>query len=711
MKNIASILLLSTVGVSTISTMNAQTTNPKITPTLRGNPFLTKSNLQYYTIPFDKIKTEHFKPAFEHGLKVQEAEIQKIANNKKAPTFENTVLALEISGEILGRAKTAFYNLTETMITPELQKVQREFAPIFSAHSDKIYLNKKLYERIKKVYKQKGKLKNAESKRLVEYYLQNFELSGANLSNIQKENLRKINSELASLSIDFSSKILEARKKNGLLVNDVKELNGLNTDQIISAAKAAREAGYPGKYLLVLYNTTQQPLLKSLHNRNTREKLFKASWNRAENNDAMDTRATIEKMALLSMKKAQLLGKKSYAEWKLQDQMAKTSETVLQLLADLGKPAVEKAKEEAKEIQSFIDRQNEKFELAPWDWAYYAEQVRKEKYDLDENEIKSYFELNNVLEKGVFFAAEKFFGITTKRRTDLPTYHPDVLVYEIFDNDGKSMALFYFDFFSRDSKRGGAWMSSFVKQSHLLGQKPVIVNVLNYQKASSGKTLISYDEVTTLFHEFGHGLHGLFANQQYPSLSGTSVARDFVELPSQLNEFFALEPTVLKNYALHYETNEPMPQILVEKIKNAINFNNGFATTEALASAAVDIAWHSITDENQLKPTTEFETEALKKYGLYVPQIPPRYHSPFFAHIWGGGYASRYYAYTWSDLLTSDGWDWIIQNGGMTRTNGNHYRKTILSVGNTLDYYKAYKNFTGRKPSLKPLLKDKGFTQ
>ncbi|MDO4763573.1 MAG: M3 family metallopeptidase [Flavobacteriaceae bacterium] len=709
MKNIASILMFSTMA-GTISTANAQISSVNITPDLQHNPFFKESPLQYKTIEFDKIRTEHFKPAFEYGLKIHEMEIEAVANSKKVPTFENTILPLELSGKILKRAQTAFYNLTGTMLTPELQKVQKEFAPIFSAHNDKIYLNTKLYERVRKVYEQRAKL-DAESKRLVEFYLQVFELSGANLSSAKKEELKKINSELASLSIDFSTKILEARKKNGLLVNDVKELDGLTPEQIASAAKATKEEGHKGKYLLVLHNTTQQPLLQSLHNRNTREKLFKASWNRAENNDSADTRSTIEKMTLLNMKKAQLLGKKSFAEWKLQDQMAKTPEAALQLLADLGKPAIAKAKEEAKEIQALIKEQGGDFELAPWDWAYYAEQVRKAKYDLDENEIKPYFELHNVLEKGVFFAAEKFFGITTKRRTDLPVYHPDVLVYEIFDHDGKSMALFYFDFFSRDSKRGGAWMSSFVKQSKLLKQKPVIVNVLNYQKGANGKTLISYDEATTLFHEFGHGLHGLFANQQYATLSGTSVARDFVELPSQLNEFFALEPSVLKNYALHYETNEPMPQELVEKMKKALSFNQGFATTEALASATIDLAWHSITDENQLKPTAEFELEALKKHGLYMPQIPPRYHSPFFAHIWGGGYASGYYAYTWSDLLTSDGWDWITQNGGMTRANGDKFRKTILSVGNTIDYDTAYFNFTGRKPSLKPLLKDKGFTK
>lgn len=710
MKNIATIFLLSTIGAGSFTTMNAQQKTEKVSPALERNPLMKKSKLQYQTPEWDKIKTEHFKPVFEYGLKVREAEIEKIANNKQKPTFENTILALEKSGEIMKRAQANFYNLTGTMLTPELQKVQREFAPVFSAHSDKIYLNSKLYQRIKEVNEDLSNL-DSESKRLAEYYLQVFELSGANLNQAQKEELKKINSELATLSTDFSTKIVDARKQNGLLIDDVRELDGLTADQILAARTAADQAGHKGKYLLVLYNTTQQPLLQSLNKRKTREKLFKASWERAEKNDNADTRATIERIALLNMKKAQILGKKSFAEWKLQDQMAKTPEAAFQLLSNLGKPAVEKAKEEAKEIQQLIDEQKGGFELAPWDWAYYAEQVRKAKYNLDENEIKPYFELQNVLEKGVFFAAEKFYGITTKRRTDLPVYHPEVQVYEIFDNDGKSMALFYFDFFSRDSKRGGAWMSSFVKQAKLLNQKPVIVNVLNYQKAKDGKTLINFDELTTLFHEFGHGLHGLFANQQYATLSGTSVARDFVELPSQLNEFFALEPSVFKNYAIHYQTGLPMPEELVARMKKALSFNEGFATTEALASAVIDLAWHSVTDEKDFKPTAEFELEALKKSGLYLPQVPPRYHSPFFAHIWGGGYSAGYYAYTWSDLLTSDGWDWIQSNGGITRANGDHFRKTILSVGNTLPYETAYQNFAGRKPTLKPLLKDKGFTR
>lgn len=714
--NIASGFLLASIALSSIACTAVDNSKKSMTENIAniavptGNPFLKKSPLQYQAPEFDKIKNEDFRPAFEYGLKVQQAEIDAIINNTEAPTFENTVLALEHSGEVLGRARTIFYNLTGTNMTPELQSIQKDYSAIFAAHSDRIYLNSKLYEKIKKVYEQKDKIKDAESRRLVEFYLESFELSGANLSDEKKAEMKKINSEMATLSTEFSARLLEARKNNSLIINDVKELDGLTNDEIASAANDAKKAGHDGKYLLTLYNTTQQPLLQSLNNRNTREKLFKASWFRSENNDSGDTRAIIEKMARLSLKKAQLLGKKSYAEWKLQNQMAKNPEAALNLLSNLAKPAVEVAKKEASDIQKLIDEQKGGFELAPWDWSYYAEQVRKAKFNLDENEIKPYFEVNTVLEKGVFHAAEKFFGITVKKRTDLPVYHPEVLVYEIFDNDGKSMALFYFDFFSRDSKRGGAWMSSFVKQAHSLGQKPVIVNVLNYQKPAEGKpALISYDEVTTLFHEFGHGLHGLFANQKYGSLSGTSVARDFVELPSQFNEFFALEPSILKNYALHYETKQPMPQELVDKIKKAITFNQGFSTVETVAAATLDMAWHSVTDESQLKPAIEFENEALKKYGLYVPQIPPRYHSPFFAHIWGGGYSASYYAYMWSDLLCTDAWDWVQNNGGITRENGDKFRKTILSTGNTVEFNQAYKNFTGRTPDIKPLLKNKGF--
>ncbi|MGY5678061.1 M3 family metallopeptidase [Riemerella anatipestifer] len=710
MKNIASVLLYGSAGLSAVActTMEKTKTSADI-PVPAGNPFLEKSKLQYQAPEFDKIKDEHFKPAFDYGLKVQELEVQKISENTEAPTFENTVLALENSGEVLKRAQSLFYNLTGSNTNDKLQALQQEYAPIFSAHSDKIYLNSKLYERIKKVYENRGGL-NSESQKLVEYYKQNFDIAGAGLSDAKKEELKKINGELASLSTQFSNKLLDARKNGALIIDSVKELDGLSSDEIAAAAQAAKEAGHEGKYLLSLLNTTQQPLLQNLKNRATREKLFKASWYRAEKGNADDTRSIIEKLARLRLKKAQVLGKKSFAEWKLQDQMAQNPEEALNLLAQLAKPAVETAKREASEIQKIIDEQKGGFELAPWDWNFYSEQVRKAKYDLDENEIKPYFEVTTVLEKGVFYAAEKFYGITFKERKDLPVYHPDVVAYEVFDRDGKSMALYYLDFYTRNNKNGGAWMSNFVEQSKTLGQKPVIVNVFNYQKPAPGKpSLISYDDVTTMFHEFGHTLHGLFADQDYVSLSGTNVPRDFVEFPSQINEFFALEPEILRNYALHYQTKQPMPQSLIDKIKKASAFNQGYSTTELVAAATLDMAWHSVTSEEQFKPALDFEKEALNKYGLLVEQVPPRYHSPYFAHIWGGGYSAGYYAYMWSDMLNSDAWDWVKNNGGMTRANGDRFRKYILSVGNTKDLNKAYKEFTGRTPDLKPLLKDKGF--
>ncbi|WP_052910847.1 M3 family metallopeptidase [Riemerella anatipestifer] len=710
MKNIASVLLYGSAGLSAVActTMEKTKTTADI-PVPAGNPFLEKSKLQYQAPEFDKIKDEHFKPAFDYGLKVQELEVQKISENTEAPTFENTVLALENSGEVLKRAQSLFYNLTGSNTNDKLQALQQEYAPVFSAHSDKIYLNSKLYERIKKVYENRGGL-NSESQKLVEYYKQNFDIAGAGLSDAKKEELKKINGELASLSTQFSNKLLDARKNGALIIDSIKELDGLSSDEIAAAAQAAKEAGHEGKYLLSLLNTTQQPLLQNLKNRATREKLFKSSWYRAEKGNTDDTRSIIEKLARLRLKKAQVLGKKSFAEWKLQDQMAQNPEEALNLLAQLAKPAVETAKREASEIQKIIDEQKGGFELAPWDWNFYAEQVRKAKYDLDENEIKPYFEVTTVLEKGVFYAAEKFYGITFKERKDLPVYHPDVVAYEVFDRDGKSMALYYLDFYTRNNKNGGAWMSNFVEQSKTLGQKPVIVNVFNYQKPAPGKpSLISYDDVTTMFHEFGHTLHGLFADQDYVSLSGTNVPRDFVEFPSQINEFFALEPEILKNYALHYQTKQPMPQSLIDKIKKASAFNQGYSTTELVAAATLDMAWHSVTSEEQFKPALDFEKEALNKYGLLVEQVPPRYHSPYFAHIWGGGYSAGYYAYMWSDMLNSDAWDWVKTNGGMTRANGDRFRKYILSVGNTKDLNKAYKEFTGRTPNLKPLLKDKGF--
>lgn len=716
MKNITSVVLLSSLGLGvSCSTMKPTASTPMKDSTtmadaaIMSNPFYKKSTLQYQAPEFDKIKDSDFKPAFDYGLKVNEAEIDAIANNKDAPTFENTVIALEKSGKVLGRATMVFYNLTSSNTNPTLQKIEADYAPIFSAHSDKIYLNSTIFNRMKTINTDGL---SSEDKRLLEVYKERFELAGANLTDAQKVEMKKINAELATIFTTFSSKLLKAREKGAVIISDVKDLDGLSPDELEAAKKDATDSGHDGNYQLTLLNTTQQPLLQDLKVRATREKLFNASVNRAQKGDENDTRATLERIALLRLQKAHLMGKKSYAELNLLDQMAKKPENALNLLSQLATPAVAQAKVEAADIQAVIDSQKGGFKLEPWDWNFYAEQVRKAKYDLDDSEIKPYFEVNTVLEKGVFFAAKQFYGITFKERPDLPVYQPDVKAYEVFDRDGKSIAIYYLDFFTRSNKSGGAWMNNFVNQSFMDDTKPVIINVFNFQKPAPGKpSLISFDDVTTMFHEFGHSLHGMFANQKYATLSGTSVARDFVEFPSQINEFFALEPSVLKNYALQYQTKEPIPQALVDKIKKASKFNEGYSTTELVSAATLDMAWHSVTEESQFKPALDFENEVLKKYGFTLAAVPPRYHTPYFAHIWGGGYAAGYYAYMWSDLLKSDAWDYITKHGGMTRENGDRFRKYILSVGNSKDLNVAYKEFAERNPTIAPLLKDKGFTK
>ncbi|MFS4472356.1 M3 family metallopeptidase [Chryseobacterium sp. T20] len=711
MKNISSVLLISALAFNqsctTMKQTDIQQELPAPDPSLSSNPFMKKSKLQYEAPEFDKIKNEHFKPAFNYGLKQHEAEIIKIANNPAAPTFENTIVALEKSGEVLRRAQIVFSNLTSANTNPTLQALDEEYASIFAAHSDKLYLNENLFKRIQSI-KEDGL--DSESKRLLQYYKQNFEIAGANLSAADKEKLKQLNQELASLSTQYANKLLEARKQGGVFFSDAKELDGLSADEIAAAAADAKTAGQPGKYLLALQNTTQQPLLQNLKNRATREKLFKASWTRAEKGDANDTRSTIEQLAKLRLKKAQILGKKNFAEWKLQDQMAKTPEAATKLMNQIATPAVETARREAKDIQDLIDQQKGGFKVEPWDWNFYAEQVRKAKFDLDESEIKPYFEITTVLEKGVFFAAEKFYGLTFKKRTDLPVYHPDVVTYEVFDHDGKSIAIYYLDFYTRDSKNGGAWMSNFVEQSYLLGTKPVIVNCYNYQKPAPGKpSLISYDDVSTIFHEFGHSIHGMFASQKYPSLSGTNVPRDFVEFPSQINEHWALDPVVLKNYAVHYETKQPIPQALVDKIKKAATFNQGYMTTELVSAAELDMDWHTVSNDSQFIPVLDFEKQSLASHGFNLATVPPRYHTPYFAHIWGGGYSAGYYAYLWSETLDNDAWEWISKNGGLTRENGDRFRKYILSVGNSVDLNQAFRDFTGHDPDIKPLLRNRGF--
>lgn len=672
------------------------------------NPLLQKSVLQYQSPDFSIIKDEDFKPAFDYGLKINDQEIEAIASNPAKPTFQNTVLALEIGGEVLNRATGIFYNLTGSNTNPTLQAIEAEYAPIFSGHTDKIYLNSKLYNRFKAI--DLNKLKG-EDKKLTQYYLQQFELNGANLSDENKEKLKKINEELASLSTLYGNKLLLARKNGAVLFDNASDLDGLSAAEIEAAKQKAKEAGYENKYLIGLLNTTQQPLLVSLKNRATREKIYKSSWYRAEKNDEGDTREVLEKIARLRLQKANLMGKKSFAEWKLQDQMAQTPAPAMELLAKIAAPAVAKAKIEAKEIQDLIDAQNGGFKLEAWDWNFYAEQVRKAKYDLDESQIKPYFELTSVLENGVFYAAKQMYGISFKERKDLPVYNLDVKVYEVFDDKGTSIAIYYLDFYTRDNKNGGAWMSNLVNQSHYLKQKPVIVNVYNFSKPVDGNpSLISFDDVTTMFHEFGHTLHGLFANQEYVSLSGTSVPRDYVEFPSQINEHAALDPAVLKNYAIHYQTKQPIPQELIDKIKKAETFNKGYDVTEILAASTLDMAWHSVEKESDFKPALVFEKEALEKYGLLVNEVPTRYHTPYFAHIWGGGYSAGYYAYTWSKTLDYNAFDWMQANGGMTRENCERFKKYILSVGNSVDLNKAFKDFIGHDMKIEPYLKNAGLS-
>ena len=698
-------LASSVIFVASLSTTSSYAQTPTLKMT---NPLLKRSTLQYQAPPFNLIKDEHFKPAFEYALKVHNQEVRKITTNKAKPTFMNTVVALEISGVDLNRAASNFYNLTGSNTNPTLQSIEAEYAPIFSAHNDQIYLNSQLYNRFKAINLNSLK---GEDKKLTEYYLQKFELAGANLSAADKVKMKQINGDLASLSTLYGNKLLIARKNGAILFDNAKDLDGLSLEELAAAKLNASAAGQDGKYLIGLLNTTQQPVLASLTNRSSREKIFKSSWTRAEKNDDGDTREVLEKIAKLRLKKAKLMGKKSFAEWKLQDQMAQTPAPAMDLLAKLAAPAVAKAKVEAKEIQDLINTQKGGFKLEPWDWDFYSEQVRKAKYDLDESEIKPYFEIVTVLEKGVFFAAKQMYGITFKERNDLPVYHPDVKVYEVFDNDGSSIAIYYLDFYTRDNKSGGAWMNTFVNQTHYLKQKPVIVNVYNFSKPIDGNpSLISFDDVTTMFHEFGHTLHGLFANQQYESLSGTAVPRDFVEFPSQINEHAALDPTVLKNYAIHYKTKQVIPQELIDKIKKADTFNKGYVVTELLAAATLDMAWHNVEKESDFKPTLEFEKEALTKYGLLVNDVPTRYHSPYFAHIWGGGYSAGYYAYTWSKTLDYNAFDWMKANGGLTRENSERFRKYILSVGNSVDLNTAFKEFIGHDMEIEPYLRNAGLS-
>jgi peptidyl-dipeptidase Dcp len=680
------------------------------TPAARVNPLLQPSPLPFQAPPFDRITDADYAPAFEEGMRQHLAEVERIADDPAPPTFENTYLALEKSGALLTRVSLIFNGIAGANTNPTLQKLQEEIAPKLAAHQDAIVLNDKLFARIDAVHRQRAALGlDAESLRLVEVVHANFVRAGARLAPADKARLKQLNQEESALSAAFVNKLLAAAKDGALVVDDKAKLAGLSEADLAAAAEAAKERKLEGKWVLTLQNTTQQPLLADLADRATREALFKASWTRAEKGDANDTRATLERIAEIRAEKAKLLGFRDYASWNLQDQMAKTPATAYRFLRNLVPAATARARAEARDIQATIDREHGGFRLAAWDWNRYAEKVRKAKFDLDENEVKPYFELDNVLNNGVFYAAHLLYGLTFKPRTDLPVYQPDVRVFEVFDRDGTSLALFYCDYFKRDNKNGGAWMDNFVGQSKLLGTRPVVYNVANFTKPAPGQpALLSTDDVITMFHEFGHALHGLFADQTYPTLSGTATARDFVEFPSQFNEHWAFDPTVFANYAKHYQTGAPMPAALVAKIQRAATFNKGYDMTELVAAALLDMDWHSLS-AGQPKPDTDaFEAAALKHDKTDLPYVPPRYRSSYFLHIWGNGYAAGYYAYLWTQMLADDAFAWFGEHGGLTRANGDRFRAMVLSRGNSVELAKLYRDWRGRDPSIEPMLVHRG---
>ena len=691
--------------------VSAQTSSQRRpTSSARQNPVLDPSRLPFHAPAFDRIRDSDFEPAFDEGLRQQRAEIQRIADNPAAPTFENTIEALERSGQTLTRVQRIFNGLTGANTNDTLQKIQETEAPKLAAAADEIFLNDRLFARVKAVYDTRDSLPlSPEARRLVEYDYQQFVLAGAKLSPEDKAKLKKLNEEEATLSAQFSNRLLNAAKEAALVVDDASALAGLSPAELDAAAQDAKARGLANRWLIPLQNTTQQPAFVSLRDRNTRHTLFDLSWTRAERGDANDTRTIVSRLAQLRAEQARLIGFDDYAAWKLQDQMAKTPDAVTRFLDQLIAPATSRARAEAADLQKLIDGQEGGFSLEPWDWNFYAEQIRKSKYDLDQSQIKRYFELNRVLTDGVFYAAHQLYGISFKERHDLPVYDKDVRVFEVTDKTGAALGLFYADYFKRAYKSVGAWMDNFVGQSKLLETKPVVYNVANFAKPAAGQpALLTSDDVVTMFHEFGHALHGLFANQQYPSLSGAQTARDFVEFPSQFNEHWAFEPSVLSHYAFDYKTHEPMPQALVDRIIAARDFNAGYNMTELLGAAELDMQWHTLPSTAPIQDVDAFEKTALEKTHVDLRPVPPRYRSSYFLHIWANGYGAGYYAYLWTQMLADDAFAWFKAHGGLTRENGDHFRDTVLSRGNTRDYGAMYRDLTGHDPEIGPMLKYRG---
>jgi len=676
-----------------------------------SNPFFAESPLPLHYPQFDKIKDSDFAPAFDAGMAEQLKEVDAIANNPAAPTFDNTIVAMEKSGQVLNRAQTVFFSLVGADTNDARNKLRSDYAGKFAAHGDAIALNPKLFARIDALYKARDTLGlDAEGVRLVERYHTDFVRSGANLSEADKATLKGMNSQLAELGSKFSDNVLKEVNASAVVIDSAKQLDGFTEEQIATAAAAAKERKLEGKYVIALLNTTGQPPESELTDRATRQKLHEASIARGSRGGQYDNREIISTIMKLRANRAKLLGYPNHAAYVLEDETAKTPQAVNDMLGKLAPPAVANAKREAADLQAMIKKEGGTFELAPWDWSFYSEKVRKDKFNFDESQLKPYFELNNVLENGVFYAANQLYGLTFKKRTDLPVYNPDVTTYDVFDADGKQLAIFIADMYARPSKRGGAWMNSYVSQSGLTGYKPVVANHLNIPKPPAGKpTLLTWDEVTTAFHEFGHALHGMFSNVEYPYFTGTSVPRDFVEYPSQVNEMWADWPAILKNYAKHNETGAPMPQELLDKVIAASKFNQGFKTTEYLSSAMLDQRWHQITADQvpDAAGVMAFEAAAQKADGTDYAPVPPRYRTPYFSHIMGG-YSAGYYAYIWSEVLDANSVEWFEQHGGLTRANGDHFRSTLLSRGGSKDALQLFQDFAGHAPKIEPLLKKRG---
>ena len=670
------------------------------------NPFLTKSNLEYELPPFAEISEDDYLPAFYAGMEEQIAEVEKITSEAEV-TFENTLVALERSGGILGRVAAVFYNKSSSDTNEAIDKIEAEIAPKLAAHSDKIKLNQKLFARITKLV-DSGLDLNSEDAWLLKRYHRDFLHAGAGLSDSQREEIQKINEELSTLQTEFSKRVLSETNDLAVFADDIKELDGLSENQIKACKAAAESRGIQDKYMIGAVNFTGHPLLRSLKIRELRRKIMQASLSKGLRGNDFDTRQVLLKMVKLRAKRAEIFGKRSHAQYSLSEQTAGSPEKVHAMLRKIAPAALANAKAEGRDLERLAKLDGIE-KLESWDWDYYTEKVRAEKYDLDTSLMKPYFELESVLFKGVFFSAGKLYGMSFKERPDLVTYHPEARAFEVFNEDGSKIGLYIADFYTRDSKRGGAWMNSLVKQSHLLNQLPVVVNNLNIPKPPKGEaTLLTLDETTTLFHEFGHAIHGLLSNVKYPRFSGTAVQRDFVEFPSQVNEMWILDPQIVDNYARHYQSGERLPQSWIDKLEESSTFNEGHATTSYMAAAILDLAWHSLSSDEVISDVEKFEAEAIESYGLAYDCVPTRYRSTYFSHIFAGGYSAGYYGYIWAEVFDADTGEWFKENGGLTRNNGDHLRSKLMSQGGSIDSLEMFRNFRGRDAVIEPLLKRRG---